>query len=245
MYTWAARKKGELEKMLKIEHVSSYYGETQILRDVSLQVPKGKVVALMGRNGVGKTTLLKTVMGLLPARTGSIVFNNCQITRWQTDTRASSGIGYVPQGREVFPYLTVKENLLLGLEAREKRKLIIPDGIFELFPALKDMLPRKGGNLSGGQQQQLAIARALVSEPKLLLLDEPTEGIQPSIVFEIENTIRFIKEQKTISILLVEQYLDFALRLADYYYVMEKGGVVSSGTTKEITKEVINNHLMV
>lgn len=231
--------------MLKIEHVSSYYGETQILREVNLQIPKGKVVALMGRNGVGKTTLLKTVMGLLPARTGEIVFNNFQITRWQTDKRARSGIGYVPQGREVFPYLTVKENLLLGLEALGKNISVIPEGIFGLFPALKDMLSRKGGNLSGGQQQQLAIARALISEPKLLLLDEPTEGIQPSIVFEIENTIRFIKEQKTISILLVEQYLDFALRLADYYYVMEKGAVVSSGTTKEITKEIINNHLMV
>lgn len=231
--------------MLKIEHVSSYYGETQILRDVSLQIPKGKVVALMGRNGVGKTTLLKTVMGLLPARTGGVVFNNCRIERWQTDKRVRYGIGYVPQGREVFPYLTVKENLLLGLEAKEKNRDIMPEGIFELFPALKPILSRKGGNLSGGQQQQLAIARALVSEPKLLLLDEPTEGIQPSIVFEIENTIRFIREQKTISILLVEQYLDFALRLADYYYVMEKGTIVSSGTTKEITREVINDHLTV
>lgn len=231
--------------MLKIEHVSSYYGETQILQDVSLQIPKGKVVALMGRNGVGKTTLLKTVMGLLPARAGGIVFNSCQIAHWQTDKRVRYGIGYVPQGREVFPYLTVKENLLLGLEARKKNRDIIPEGVFELFPALKVMLARKGGNLSGGQQQQLAIARALVSEPKILLLDEPTEGIQPSIVFEIENTIRFIKEQKTISILLVEQYLDFTLRLADYYYVMEKGTIVSSGTTKEITREVINNHLTV
>lgn len=231
--------------MLKIERVGSYYGETQILRDVSLQIPKGKVVALMGRNGVGKTTLLRTVMGLLPARTGNIVFDNFQITRWQTDKRARSGIGYVPQGREVFPYLTVKENLLLGLEARGESRSIIPEGIFELFPALRAMLPRKGGNLSGGQQQQLAIARALVSEPKVLLLDEPTEGIQPSIVFEIENTIRFIKEQKTISILLVEQYLDFALRLADSYYIMEKGEVVSCGLTNEITKEIINNHLAV
>lgn len=231
--------------MLNIEQLSSYYGETQILRNVNLQIPKGKVVALMGRNGVGKTTLLKTVMGLLPARTGTIVFDNCRITRWQTDKRVRSGIGYVPQGREVFPYLTVKENLLLGLEAREKSRPIIPGGIFGLFPALRAILPRKGGNLSGGQQQQLAIARALVSEPKALLLDEPTEGIQPSIVFEIENTIRFIKEQKTISILLVEQYLDFALRLADSYYIMEKGEIVSSGLTNEITKEIINNYLAV
>lgn len=231
--------------MLKIEQISSCYGETQILRNVNLQIPKGKVVALMGRNGVGKTTLLKTIMGLLSIRTGNIIFNNRDITRWQTDRRVRSGIGYVPQGREIFPYLTVKENLLLGLEAQENRSSVIPEGLFELFPALKSMLSRKGGNLSGGQQQQLAIARALISEPKLLLLDEPTEGIQPSIVFEIENTIRFIREQKTVSILLVEQYLDFALRLADYYYIMEKGAVVSSGSTKEITKEVINNHLTV
>lgn len=231
--------------MLHIEHISGYYDQTQILRDVKLQIPRGKVVALMGRNGVGKTTLLKTIMGLIPARTGKIFLDNKDITFQPTDKRAKSGIGYVPQGREIFPYLTVEENLLLGLEAKHADIFKIPEDIFELFPVLKNMLSRKGGNLSGGQQQQLAIARALISEPKLLLLDEPTEGIQPSIVFEIENTVRFLKEQKTISILLVEQYLDFALRLADYYYVMEKGTIVSSGTTKEMTREVINNHLTV
>lgn len=231
--------------MLHIGHINGYYGQTQILRDVKLQIPRGKVVALMGRNGVGKTTLLKSIMGLIPARTGKIFLDNKDITFEPTDKRAKSGIGYVPQGREIFPYLTVEENLLLGLEAKHANIFKIPEDIFELFPALKNMLSRKGGNLSGGQQQQLAIARALISEPKLLLLDEPTEGIQPSIVFEIENTIRLLKEQKTISILLVEQYLDFALRLADYYYVMEKGTIVSSGATKEITREVINNHLTV
>jgi urea transport system ATP-binding protein len=231
--------------MLAIDHLCSYYDETQILRDMGLRISRGEVIALMGRNGVGKTTLLKTIMGLLPARSGRIVFNGKDVTTWQTDRRARAGIGYVPQGREIFPYLTVEENILLGLEAKATDRFVVPDGIFELFPALKNMLSRKGGDLSGGQQQQLAFARALISEPKLLLLDEPTEGIQPSIVFEIENTIRLLKEQKTISILLVEQYLDFALRLADYYYVMEKGSVVSEGTTRTITKEIINNHLAV
>lgn len=231
--------------MLAIDQLCSYYDETQILRDMSLRISRGEVIALMGRNGVGKTTLLKTIMGLLPARAGRIIFDDKDVTAWQTDRRARAGIGYVPQGREIFPYLTVEENILLGLEAKATDRFVIPDGIFELFPSLKNMLSRKGGDLSGGQQQQLAFARALISEPKLLLLDEPTEGIQPSIVFEIENTIRFLKEQKTISILLVEQYLDFALRLADYYYVMEKGSVVSEGTTRTITKEIINNHLAV
>lgn len=230
--------------MLKVKSISSYYGEAQILRNLNLEIPAEKIIAVMGKNGMGKTTLLKTIMGLLPARGGRIIFNDEEITGWSTDKRVRSGIGYVPQGREIFPYLTVEENLLLGLEAKGEGKFIIPEGIFQLFPALKHMLFKKGGNLSGGEQQQLAIARALISEPKLLLLDEPTEGIQPSIVLEIENTIRFIKEQGTVSILLVEQYLDFALRLADYYYVMEKGTVVSEGITDQISKEVIGNHLV-
>jgi urea transport system ATP-binding protein len=203
-------------------------------------------MALMGRNGVGKTTLLKTVMGLLRPLAGEIFFDGQEITHWAPEKRAREGIGYVPQGRDIFPYLTVEENLLLGLEAHKAgRAMAIPEGLFDLFPALKSMLLRKGGNLSGGEQQQLAIARVLVSEPKLLLLDEPTEGIQPSIVLQIENTIRFIKEQGTISILLVEQYLEFALRLADYYYIMEKGSIVSEGITHDISKEVIANHLTV
>ena len=203
-------------------------------------------MALMGRNGVGKTTLLKTIMGLLRPLAGTIFFDGQEITHWSPEKRARGGIGYVPQGRDIFPYLTVKENLLLGLEAHKAgREVPISEGIFELFPALKNMLLRKGGDLSGGEQQQLAIARVLVSEPKLLLLDEPTEGIQPSIVLQIENTIRFIKEQGTISILLVEQYLEFALRLADYYYIMEKGSIVSEGITGNITEELITNHLTV
>ncbi len=232
--------------MLNIEHLNCCYGETPILRDVHLAIPAGKVMALMGRNGVGKTTLLKTIMGLLRARDGKIFFDGQEITHWSTEKRAREGIGYVPQGRDIFPYLTVEENLLLGLEAHNAgRGVTIPKGIFDLSPALKNMLSRKGGDLSGGEQQQLAFARVLVTEPKLLILDEPTEGIQPSIVMEIENTIRLIKEQGRISVLLVEQYLEFALRLADYYYVMEKGSIVSEGITDDLSKEVIVNHLTV
>jgi urea transport system ATP-binding protein len=232
--------------MLNVRQLNCSYDETTILRNINLTIPAGKVIALMGRNGVGKTTLLKTVMGLLRPRAGEIFFDGQEITCWTPEKRARGGIGYVPQGRDIFPYLTVEENLLIGLEAHKAgRGMAIPEGIFDLFPALKNMLLRKGGNLSGGEQQQLAIARVLVSEPKLLLLDEPTEGIQPSIVLQIENTIRFIKEQGTISILLVEQYLEFALRLADYYYIMEKGSIVSEGITHDISKEVIANHLAV
>ncbi len=232
--------------MLDIGQLNCSYGETAILRNINLTLPAGKVIALMGRNGVGKTTLLKTIMGLLRPLAGEIFFDGQKITHWSPEKRARGGIGYVPQGRDIFPYLTVEENLLLGLEAHKAgRGVAIPDGIFDLFPALKSMLLRKGGDLSGGEQQQLAFARVLVSEPKLLLLDEPTEGIQPSIVMQIENTIRFIKEQGTISILLVEQYLEFALRLADYYYIMEKGSIVSEGITDDLSKEVIVNHLTV
>jgi urea transport system ATP-binding protein len=232
--------------MLNIEQLTCSYGETTILWNIDLTIPVGKVMALMGRNGVGKTTLLRTIMGLLRARGGKILFDGQEIIHWPTEKRARRGIGYVPQGRDIFPYLTVEENLLLGLEAHNAgRGMTIPEGIFDLFPTLKNMLVRKGGDLSGGEQQQLAIARVLVSEPKLLLLDEPTEGIQPSVVMQIENTIRFIKEQGRISVLLVEQYLEFALRLADYYYVMEKGSIVSEGMTGDLSKEVIVNYLTV
>lgn len=236
--------------MLSIRQLRCSYGETVILRDVHMEVPAGKVIALMGRNGVGKTTLLKALMGLVSVKTGNILFDGREITAWAPEKRARAGLGYVPQGREIFPYLTVEENLLIGLEAKKDRGRMtngraIPESIFELFPALKSIRSRKGGNLSGGQQQQLAIARALVSEPKLLLLDEPTEGIQPSIVMQIEKTIRSIKEQRAISILLVEQYLEFALRLADYYYVMEKGSIVSEGVCDESTGEIVANHIAI
>ncbi len=229
--------------MLRIDGVNAYYGESHILRDVTLEVPDRSVVCLMGRNGAGKTTLLKTVMGLLPATGGTIRIGDRDITRARPEDRARLGIGYVPQGREVFAQLTVEENLLLGLSAGASKNGGLPEEAFQLFPVLKNMLKRRGGDLSGGQQQQLAIARALVAHPKLLLLDEPTEGIQPSIIDEIEDAIIRIKGQ--VSILLVEQYLEFAWRLADDYYIMEKGAIVASGTTEELSKEIAHRHLAV
>jgi len=231
--------------MLSLKGITSSYGETIILRDVDMEIGKGKVIALMGRNGVGKTTLLKTAMGIMRPLSGTVRFDGRDITGLSSDKRAIDGIGYVPQGRDIFPHLTVHENLILGLEARGKKRSRIPEGIFGLFPSLGTLLNRRGGDLSGGQQQQLAIARVLITEPKLLLLDEPTEGIQPSIVFEIENAIRFIKEQEDISILLVEQFMEFALRLADFCYIMEKGAIVFKGAVKDLNKEDIKNHLAI
>lgn len=231
--------------MLKIDRLNVYYGESYILRDVSLEVPQGEVVCLMGRNGVGKTTLLKSIMGLLPASSGAIYFDGENITSQLPNQRAKRGIAYVPQGREIFAQLTVYENLLIGLQARTDKKREMPEEIFNLFPVLKTMLNRRGGDLSGGQQQQLAIGRALVSQPKLLLLDEPTEGIQPSIILEIEEVLQRIRQTKTTSILLVEQYLQFAKRLGDFYYIMQKGTIVSEGTTEELTEDVVKMHLTV
>jgi len=199
----------------------------------------------MGRNGVGKTTLLKCIMGLLLPQNGNIVFNGRDITGYYPDERARLGLGYVPQGRDIFPQLSVRDNLLLGLESRTDGERSIPPGVFELFPVLKAMLDRKGGDLSGGQQQQLAIARALVGHPKLLLLDEPTEGIQPSIIREIAEVIRSIKARGDVSILLVEQYLDFVLEMGDYYYIMEKGSVVSQGLVAELDEQVVREHLAI
>ena len=229
--------------MLNIKELDVYYGESIILRDVNLKVPPGKVVCLMGRNGAGKTTLLKSIMGLLRLRKGQIVFEDNDLTGYSPDKRAKFGMGYVPQGRDIFPQLTVHENLLLGIEARKEGGSAIPDEVFDLFPVLKSMLNRKGGDLSGGQQQQLAIARALVGHPKLLLLDEPTEGIQPSIILEIAEAIRSIKSRNSVSVLLVEQYLEFVLDLGDYYYIMEKGAIVSQGRTTEINDYVVKEHL--
>jgi urea transport system ATP-binding protein len=232
--------------MLHLSNLNVYYGESHILRDVDLGVEAGQMVCLIGRNGVGKTTLLKTIMGLLRPRTGNVVFQDEPITQKPTDARARMGIGYVPQGREVIPRVSVKENLLLGLEARSGKniKRDIPGEIFELFPVLKTMLSRMGGDLSGGQQQQLAIARALMGRPKLLLLDEPTEGIQPSIILEIEAAVRRIIAATGISVLLVEQHLHF-VRQADKYYAMQKGGIVASGSTSELSQEVIQRFLAV
>lgn len=233
--------------MLQISNLNVYYGESHILRDVDLSVPAGQMVCLIGRNGVGKTTLLKTIMGLLKPRTGTILLAGEPITGKSPDKRAKLGIGYVPQGREIIPRLTVKENLLLGLEARREGRTSnseIPEEIFQLFPVLKSMLSRMGGDLSGGQQQQLAIARALMGKPRLLVLDEPTEGIQPSIILEIEAAVRRIVESTGISVLLVEQHLHF-VRQADRYYAMQKGGIVASGATSELSNEVIQRFLAV
>ena len=233
--------------MLQVSGLNVYYGESHILRNVDLSVPPGEMVCLIGRNGVGKTTLLKTIMGLLKPRTGKISFADKPITGIATDKRARMGIGYVPQGREIIPRVTVKENLLLGLEARRggrSGKEDIPEDVFNLFPVLETMLSRMGGDLSGGQQQQLAIARALMGEPRLLVLDEPTEGIQPSIILEIEAAVRRIIETRGISVLLVEQHLHF-VRQADRYYAMQKGGIVASGDTSELSQEVIQRFLAV
>jgi len=233
--------------MLQVTGLNVYYGESHILREVDLTVPAGKMVCLIGRNGVGKTTLLKTIMGLLKPRQGSIALAGKLLTDKSPDQRARSGIGYVPQGRDVIPRLTVKENLLLGLEARpgkRSNKQEIPTEIFDLFPVLQTMLGRMGGDLSGGQQQQLAIARALMGNPRLLVLDEPTEGIQPSIILEIEAAVRRIVATKGMSVLLVEQHLHF-VRQADWYYAMQKGGIVASGATTELSNEVIQRFLAV
>ena len=233
--------------MLKVSNLNVYYGESHILRDVDLSVPAGQMVCLIGRNGVGKTTLLKSIMGLLPARTGNIFFADKSINKLTPDRRAKLGIGYVPQGREIIPRVSVRDNLLLGLEAKpqgRKGNESIPESIFELFPVLKTMLSRMGGDLSGGQQQQLAIARALMGKPRLLVLDEPTEGIQPSIILEIEAAVKRIIEATGISVLLVEQHLHF-VRQADKYYAMQKGGIVASGSTAELSKEVIQQFLAV
>lgn len=232
--------------MLHISDLNVYYGESHILRNVDLNIYAGEMVCLIGRNGVGKTTLLKTLMGILKPRAGVINYEQENLINKTSDQRARLGLGYVPQGRDIIPRLTVKENLILGLEALPTRRknATIPEEIFDLFPVLKTMLSRMGGDLSGGQQQQLAIARALVGEPKLLILDEPTEGIQPSIILEIEAAVRRIVASKGIAVLLVEQHLHF-VRQADRYYAMQKGGIVASGFTSELSQEVIQRFLAV
>ena len=233
--------------MLTIENVSVSYGGSRILNEVDLTVSSGQVVCLMGRNGVGKTTLLKAIMGLLRARTGQIQFDNQDMTRSPTHQRAQAGMGYVPQGRGIFPYLSVYENVLMGFEA-VPHKRIDPAAIaeaYDLFPVLKTMQSRVAGTLSGGQQQQLAIARVLVRRPKLLLLDEPTEGIQPSIVMEIEQVISILRQQQSMAILLVEQFLDFALSIADRCYVMEKGSIVFNSTATDFDQTVVKQYLAV
>jgi len=214
--------------MLKVEAVHQFYGGSHILRGVSFEAAPGKVTAILGRNGVGKTTLLKAIMGLVPVTSGRIAFGGEDLTRAPSHRRVRAGIAYVPQGREIFPRLTVQENLMMGLASRP-RGTAVPGRIFELFPVLASMLGRRGGDLSGGQQQQLAIGRALAMQPKLLILDEPTEGIQPSIIKDIERAIRALAEEGSMAILLVEQYYDFARSLADRYLVMQRGEIVKRG----------------
>jgi urea transport system ATP-binding protein len=214
--------------MLNVKNINQYYGGSHILRDVSLQCTKGKVTVLLGRNGVGKTTLLKSLMGLVPIKTGSITLDGKDIQKSTPYERARAGLGFVPQGREIFGRLTVEENLRMGLAYR-KAGTPIPPELFDLFPVLKQMLGRRGGDLSGGQQQQLAIARALAPKPRVLILDEPTEGIQPSIIKDIGRVIRMLADRGDMAILLVEQYYDFARELADDYVVMERGAVRAFG----------------
>ena len=233
--------------LMEMRGLNTYYGESHILRDVDLTLKAGEMVCLIGRNGVGKTTLLKSLIGLLRPRRGEIVFNGISLDRQAPHQRARAGLGYVPQGREIIPQLTVEENLKLGLEALPGglvRQQVIDPFVYDLFPILKDFLPRKGGDLSGGQQQQLAIARALLGKPKLLLLDEPTEGIQPNIVRDIESAVRQIISQTGISVLLVEQHLHF-VRQADRYYAMQRGGIVASGPTQELSQAVVDQFLSV
>ena len=233
--------------MLEIRGLNTFYGESHILRDVDLRVLAGEIVCLIGRNGVGKTTLLKSLIGLLKPRSGEIVFEGHGMERQPPHQRARSGLGYVPQGREIIPQLTVEENLILGMEALPgglARNRRIDPFIYELFPILQEFLSRKGGDLSGGQQQQLAIARALLGQPKLLLLDEPTEGIQPNIVQDIEAAVQRIIAEKGIGVLLVEQHLHF-VRQADRYYAMQRGGIVASGSTSELSQDVVDRFLSV
>lgn len=219
--------------MLNVKNINQYYGGSHILRDVSLEAKKGEVTVILGRNGVGKTTLLKSMMGLIPIKNGSIELNGKAIQNDTPFERARAGIGFVPQGREIFARLTVEENLRMGL-AYKSASTPIPSELFDLFPVLKQMLQRRGGDLSGGQQQQLAIARALAPQPQVLILDEPTEGIQPSIIKDIGRVIRMLANRGNMAIVLVEQYYDFAEELADQYIVMERGAVIAQGKGHEM-----------
>jgi urea transport system ATP-binding protein len=232
--------------MIEVKQINQYYGSSHTLRDVSFSVPKGAVTTVLGRNGVGKTTLLKCLMGVVSSKSGSVMLDGRDITSETPFNRAKLGIGYVPQGREIFSRLTVEENLLMGLATKKRGRLSdIPSEIFEMFPVLKDMLHRRGGDLSGGQQQQLAIGRALAMSPKVLILDEPTEGIQPSIIKDIGAVIKALAERGDMAILLVEQYYDFAKELADHYVVLQRGEVILSGIGETMDQDGVQRHLAV
>ena len=232
--------------MLSIDRLNQYYGSSHTLRDVTFDVPKGGCTALLGRNGVGKTTLLKCLMGVVPVARGRVTLDGQDITSMPSFARVKLGVGYVPQGREIFPRLTVEENLLMGLASKRSGGVgDIPGEVYEMFPVLKQMLGRRGGDLSGGQQQQLAIGRALVMKPKLLILDEPTEGIQPSIIKEIERVIKALSERGDMAILLVEQYFDFARELADQFVILRRGEIVKKGLGSEMDAQELRSFLIV
>ena len=232
------------ESLLQVEGLNQYYGGSHILRNVGFEAKQGEVTVVLGRNGVGKTTLLKSLMGVVPVKTGSMVLAGTDITHATPYDRVRLGVGYVPQGREIFGRLTVEENLRMGL-ATKSGGTAIPAELFELFPVLKQMIGRRGGDLSGGQQQQLAIARALAAGPKLLMLDEPTEGIQPSIIKDIGRVIRMLADRKTMAIVLVEQYYDFAAELADQYLVMERGEIVMRGRGKDMAADGVRERMSI
>ncbi len=231
--------------MLAVKALNHYYGESHTLWDLDVELQTGACTCLMGRNGVGKTTLLKCIMGLLPIKTGEILLGDTLLSKVPAEWRARLGIGYVPQGREIFPRLTVEENLQIGLSVRKQGGRHIPEAIFETFPVLKQMLRRRGGDLSGGQQQQLAIGRAMVLEPKVLILDEPTEGIQPNIVNEIGDIIIKLNRELGITVLLVEQKLPFARRVADHFCIMEKGRAVAKGEMASLDDDLVRRYLTV
>jgi len=231
--------------MLNVENVDLHYGAAQVLRSVSLDVKPEAITCVLGRNGVGKTSLLRAIVGQHPASGGTISLDGRPLKQMPAFQRARAGIAYVPQGREIFPLLTVKENLQTGFVAAGRGEQNVPDHVFELFPVLNDMLGRRGGDLSGGQQQQLAIGRALVTRPRLLVLDEPTEGIQPSIIKDIGRAIRYLRDSAGLAILLVEQYLDFARELADFVHIMDRGEVVFAGEARDLDKDDVRRHLTV
>ncbi len=231
--------------MLKVQSLNQYYGQSHTLWDIDLNVTQGACMCLMGRNGVGKTTLLQCIMGLIPSSSGLITFNDQDITKLPAESRAPSGIGFVPQGRDIFPLLTIEENLKTGLGARKDKSKEIPEKVYEIFPVLKQMRHRRGGDLSGGQQQQLAIGRALVVEPTLLILDEPTEGIQPNIVKEIGDIIIHLNKEQGLTVLLVEQKLNFAKRVTNSFSIMEKGRIVTSGDINALNDEIVQRYLTV
>ncbi|MCM2291018.1 urea ABC transporter ATP-binding subunit UrtE [Allorhizobium sp. BGMRC 0089] len=231
--------------MLTVENLNLHYGAAQALRGVSLTAPMGKITCVLGRNGVGKTSLLRAVTGQHPVSSGDIRFDDKSLNGLAPFNRARRGVGYVPQGREIFPLLTVKENLETGFAPLSHRDRFIPDDIFSLFPVLQSMLSRRGGDLSGGQQQQLAIGRAMVTRPKILVLDEPTEGIQPSIIKDIGRAIRYLRDSTGMAILLVEQYLDFCRELADHVYIMDRGEIVLDGEAAILDTPEARRHLTV